>query len=211
MQASPELTKLREELAPHWERLTPPCTADVLDAVKQSIQTEAPFAVLDYGCHTGRLCRFLTRHLPDIHVDGIDVSEGMLEQARKNCPDSTFFLGEQTDWRAARYDVIVSKDLFNNLNDIPATLKRFHYLLRPHGTIVIALRNIVPGKVEQTVNTLNAMLYSVSFEHLPWLIPPDQLDAVDAAVQEIPEEHQTWARDRVRKPGDYCIITARRD
>jgi trans-aconitate methyltransferase len=211
MQASPELTKLRDELAPHWERLTPACTADVLDAVRQSVETEAPFAVLDYGCNTGRLCRFLKRHLPAVNIDGIDVSEGMLGQARRNCPDGTFFLGEQPDWRSARYDVIVSKDLLNSLSDIPATLKRFHYLLRPHGTIVIALRDIVPGRVEEVVNTLNSMLYSVSFERLPWLIPADQLDAVDAVVAEIPAEHRTWARDRVRKPGDYCIVTARRD
>jgi len=211
MQASPELAKLREALAPDWERLTPSCTADVLHALKQSIPTEETFAVLDYGCLTGRLCRFLKHHLPDIHVDGIDVSGGMIEQARRNCPDATFYLGRQTDWRAGRYDVIVSKDLLNNLSNIPATLERFHYLLRPQGTIIIALRDIIPGRVEQVVNTLNTMLYSVSFERLPWQVPAEQLDAIDAAVEELSAEHRAWARDCVHKPGDYCIITARRD
>jgi trans-aconitate methyltransferase len=211
MQSSPELAKLREDLAPWWERLTPSCASDVLQAVTRTVRLDEPFTVLDYGCNTGLLCRFFKQHLPDIHVEGIDVSPSMIARAQENCPDGTFFLGEQPTWRAARYDVIVSKDIFNHLEDIPGTLKRLHYLLRPHGVIVIALREMVPGKAELVVNTLNSMLYSVSFERLPWQLPADQLDAIDAVVEELPFEHRTRARDCVRKPGDYCIITARRD
>jgi hypothetical protein len=40
------------------------------------------------------------------------------------------------------------------------------------------------------------------WERVPWLIPAEQLDTIDAAVEELPFEHQAWARDRVRKPGD---------
>jgi trans-aconitate methyltransferase len=182
-----------------------------VQAVARTVQLDEPFTVLDYGCSTGLLCRFLKRHLPDIQVDGIDVSPAMVERAQRNCPEGSFFLGEQPEWRPARYDVIVSKELFNHLEDVPGTLKRLHYLLRPHGTIVIAVRDTVPGRVEEVVNTLNAMLYSVSFDRLACPIPTEQLDAIDAVVEEIPEEHRTWARDRAHKPGDYCIITARRD
>ena len=211
MQAPADLARLREDLAPLWERLIPACTGDVLNAVLLGIERQDVFSVLDYGCHVGFFCRFIKRCLPEARVEGVDVSPAMIARARENCPDGVFHLGVQDTWGPSRYDVIVSKDLLSYLPDIPGVMRRFHYLLRPHGTILIALRDVTGGVTEQIVNTLNSLLYSVSFERLPWRVPSEQLDAIDAALEEISPEHRPWVRNRTLAPGDYFIITARRD
>ena len=65
---------------------------------------------LDVGCGTGGR---ITTALLDagFEVTGIDVSEAMLECARKRHPDSRFILGDICEWQLKeRYDAIIAWD-----------------------------------------------------------------------------------------------------
>src|SRR3989338_8750483 len=55
----------------------------------------APSTLLEVGCATGELYRYLYRNLPQIKYSGCDVSLLAIEQAKKKYPAGTFFLCDQ--------------------------------------------------------------------------------------------------------------------
>jgi ubiquinone/menaquinone biosynthesis C-methylase UbiE len=60
-----------------------------LDALRRSLEALPPARTLDVACGTG----FLTRHLPG-EIVGLDQSEAMLEEARRQAPNATFLRGD---------------------------------------------------------------------------------------------------------------------
>jgi demethylmenaquinone methyltransferase/2-methoxy-6-polyprenyl-1,4-benzoquinol methylase len=57
--------------------------------LQAALEALAPARTLDVACGTG----FLTRHLPG-EVVGLDQSEAMLEEARRQAPEATFVQGD---------------------------------------------------------------------------------------------------------------------
>jgi cyclopropane fatty-acyl-phospholipid synthase-like methyltransferase len=101
--------------------------------------------VLDVGCGTGIPT---ARQLADAGCDvtGIDVSEGMLELARREVPGATFLrlgLGDVPDVGPSRggFDAIVA--FFSLLmlprKEIPSALCRLHDLLEPGGYFLLSM------------------------------------------------------------------------
>ncbi len=62
-----------------------PCWDEEVDELRRALEALAPARTLDVACGTG----FLTRHLPG-EVVGLDQSESMLEEARRQAPNATF-------------------------------------------------------------------------------------------------------------------------
>ncbi|GAB3175646.1 class I SAM-dependent methyltransferase [Myceligenerans halotolerans] len=62
------------------------------DAVSESPR---PCVVLDAGCGTGRMSRYLAAR--GVTVRGVDLSPGMIAQARQAQPDASFDVGSLTD------------------------------------------------------------------------------------------------------------------
>jgi cyclopropane fatty-acyl-phospholipid synthase-like methyltransferase len=101
--------------------------------------------VLDVGCGTGVPT---ARQLADAGCDvtGIDVSEGMLELARREVPGATFLrldLADVPEVGPSRggFDAIVA--FFSLLmlprTEIPTTLRRLHDLLEPGGYFLLSM------------------------------------------------------------------------
>ena len=63
-----------------------------LDALRQALEAMPAKRTLDVACGTG----FLTQHLPG-EVVGLDQSESMLEQARRQAPNATYVHGDALD------------------------------------------------------------------------------------------------------------------
>jgi SAM-dependent methyltransferase len=98
--------------------------------------------VLDYGCGPG----YLTKYLIDqgaVHVTGIDVSEGEIEQARirareDGLEDKSNFLvadAHATDFPDDSFDVIVGESILHHL-DLRVALEELRRILRPGGRAV---------------------------------------------------------------------------
>ncbi len=98
--------------------------------------------VLDYGCGPG----YLTKYLIDggaIHVTGIDVSEGEIEQARERAvqdglQDKSRFLvadAHKTDFPDDSFDLIVGDSILHHL-DLRVALEELRRILRPGGRAV---------------------------------------------------------------------------
>jgi ubiquinone/menaquinone biosynthesis C-methylase UbiE len=66
-----------------------PAWNDEVEALCSAIASLEPARTLDVACGTG----FLTRYLRD-EVVGLDQSESMLEEARRQAPSATFVLGD---------------------------------------------------------------------------------------------------------------------
>lgn len=96
--------------------------------------------VLDVGTGTGNMALLLAGE--GYRVTGIDLSSGMLEQARgkaaRHPRPPTFLSGDAVDppFAPGSFDAIVSRYLLWTLRDAPAALRRWHELLRPGGALV---------------------------------------------------------------------------
>jgi len=60
-----------------------------LEAFRRTLEALPPARTLDVACGTG----FLTRHLPG-EIVGLDQSESMLEEARRQAPNATYLSGD---------------------------------------------------------------------------------------------------------------------
>ena len=115
----------------------------------QSDQLDAPMLdaagvvsgsrVLDVGCGTGQLSR-TARHR-GAEVVGTDISDGMIEVARAQLPDSRFVVApaERQPFDDASFDAVVMGLVLFLLPDPTAALTEAHRVLRPGGRIACSL------------------------------------------------------------------------
>ncbi|PPR61451.1 MAG: Ubiquinone biosynthesis O-methyltransferase [Alphaproteobacteria bacterium MarineAlpha4_Bin2] len=95
--------------------------------------------VLEVGCAGGEL---LARLKPSYAV-GLDMSERMVENARRRYPEFNFTLGDIEDPECIAalerpFDYIVLSDTIGYLDDIERTLRALRTLCAPHTRLVIA-------------------------------------------------------------------------
>lgn len=78
-----------------------------------------PFSINDYGCGYGALYSYLERHGHDVRYRGFDISEPMLEHARREYerPQHVTFVDEEADLEPADYTV--ASGIFNVKLDVP--------------------------------------------------------------------------------------------
>lgn len=96
--------------------------------------------VLDAGCGTG-LCAPLLRPWAR-RLEGVDLSAGMLERARRRGGYDRLIEGELTaflDAHASRYDAIVSADTFCYLGPLDSAARASYHALRPGGLLVFTI------------------------------------------------------------------------
>lgn len=95
--------------------------------------------VCDLGCGPGQVARYLRDR--GVDVVGMDVSPGMLKEARRLNPDIDFFLGDMRvlpvgdeAWGgiAAFYSIVHVPR-----RDVPAVLKEWHRVLAPSGQLLL--------------------------------------------------------------------------
>ena len=116
-----------------------------IDATLEAVVEVAPLAsahrVLDVACGTGELERQLLRRRPGLHVTGIDMSSGMLGQARRK------HAARQIDWLRgdvrhlpladASFDVCICANSFHYFREPKARLGELRRVLRPSGSLVL--------------------------------------------------------------------------
>lgn len=108
--------------------------------VIEQLAPHKPAKVIDIGCGTGRpVCSQLAA--AGHNVLGIDVSEAMVEAARKNVPDALFLQKDMRDFEAApeSYDAITVYFSFLasvTQDDIRAFMKRIYGWLKPGGVFI---------------------------------------------------------------------------
>jgi trans-aconitate methyltransferase len=123
--------------------------ADVKQILATATQLGRPSRrerVLDFGCGVGRLTRALARRFDE--AVGIDVSERMLEHARRlnaDTPNATFTNAEYPP--AGRFDLVVANLVLQHLPSKPLARVYITQLIeaaRPDGLVVFQLPTQLP-------------------------------------------------------------------
>lgn len=110
----------------------------VQDEVMAVLRAHGPRRVADIACGTGILAARIQRELHPEAVYGVDMSDGMLAQARARCAE--------VDWRKApaerlpfidgELDALVSTTAFHFF-DQPAAMREFRRVLAPGGLAAV--------------------------------------------------------------------------
>ncbi|MDR2464653.1 MAG: class I SAM-dependent methyltransferase, partial [Streptococcaceae bacterium] len=96
--------------------------------------------VLDVGSGTGRLLRLLENQNPQFIGFGVDISEGMVEEARKNFPQFKFQKAnaELLPFEDGKFDKIICSASFHHFPHPEDFLREANRVLKPGGELVIA-------------------------------------------------------------------------
>jgi len=81
----PLLRRQFDALAPVWDSMLMEDTLAPYEAALSALKT-TPARIVDVGTGTGAGAFTLARHFPNAEIIGVDLSEGMLDQARRNTP-----------------------------------------------------------------------------------------------------------------------------
>jgi ubiquinone/menaquinone biosynthesis C-methylase UbiE len=98
--------RFAERDRPSWE--------DELSALRVVLESLPPARTLDVACGTG----FLTRHLPGVVV-GLDQSQSMLEQARRQAPGAEYLQGDALalPFEDRAFDRLFTAHFYGHLED----------------------------------------------------------------------------------------------
>lgn len=148
--------------------------------------------VIDVGAGTGVLTRLLAEQ--GFNVDGVDTSQGMVEEARKRLPASlksrvSFRVGDAHDdlFSAGSVDAVVSRQVICHLHDPLQAFRNWRKWLKPDGIVIVidgfwprqgwasgelaGLVDLLPLSCVQTIGTAAYLLTQAGFsvEHRGWL------------------------------------------
>jgi ubiquinone/menaquinone biosynthesis C-methylase UbiE len=104
-------------------------------------------AILDLGCGTGSQLVANRPHLPEAPMVGLDLSHGMLAQARQKAPDILWVQADssQPPFPDGSFDYITNQFAFHHVRDQEAMATAVFRLLRSGGRFV--LTNIAPQEM----------------------------------------------------------------
>ncbi|MBO1756894.1 class I SAM-dependent methyltransferase [Allobranchiibius sp. CTAmp26] len=98
--------------------------------------------VLDAGCGTGRICRYLVDRGCTVH--GVDLSPGMIAMAQRDHPDVPTQVAQLTDlpFPGDRFDGVLFWYSIIHVadSDLPAVFAEARRVLRPGGVMLVAFQ-----------------------------------------------------------------------
>lgn len=120
------------------------------DEVIAQLRQHGSRRIADIACGTGILSDRIARELHPDEIYGVDMSDGMLNQARARSDRVQWMRGpaEQLPFADGALDAVVTTSAFHFF-DQPAALREFHRVLSPGGLVAVsalsARRPMLPG------------------------------------------------------------------
>ena len=109
--------------------------------------------ILDFGCGTGLVGEELKNHSYDFTLDGIDVSEKMIEKAQaKQIYNKIFNIDfHKEDFKEdQKYNFIISSGVFLEGHVNFNVIDKLHNILEKDGVIIVTIRNSYKDKNKDT-------------------------------------------------------------
>ncbi|BBY58540.1 class I SAM-dependent methyltransferase [Mycolicibacterium sarraceniae] len=109
------------------------------DEVIDELRAHGARRIADIACGTGILATRIADELEPAEIYGVDMSDGMLRQARARSPQVDWRKGpaEQLPFDDEALDAVVSTSAFHFF-DQPAAMREFHRVLQPGGVAAVA-------------------------------------------------------------------------
>ncbi|MBN1872064.1 MAG: class I SAM-dependent methyltransferase [Candidatus Omnitrophica bacterium] len=128
--------------------------------------------ILEIGCASGRFVKQLAKR--GAHVTGIDISERLIERARRNVSSARFFVGSATNlpFTDGEFDYVYSIETFEHIPDTGKGISEACRVLKEGGKIVIIDKNyfglhpnfLMPNPIRKFVlETVNKTMYENKF------------------------------------------------
>jgi SAM-dependent methyltransferase len=151
-------------------------------------QTSGQGDVCDMGCGPGHVARYLRD--AGASVFGLDLSSGMLEQARKLNPEIPFRQGNMMALDIANGTIAGIAAFYAIVNiprqSLPAVFREFHRVLRPHGLLLLAFHI-----GNEAIHEDELWGQKISMDFL--LLPPQEirldLEAAGFTIEEVVERN----------------------
>ena len=151
-----------DRLAPVWEDIGGPEALAPLSAALDRLE-EAPSWVLDVGTGTGKAARLVAERFPDAHVVGVDLSEEMVDEARRRLPPALVGRIRFEVADSARLPFVDGAfDLVMLVNMIPF-FEEIARVTAPSGTVVVAAYSGPATPIWTPPETLRARLERLGF------------------------------------------------
>jgi len=135
----------------------------------------------------------------------------MVTQARFACPECTFHVGEIASMQLPRFDAIVSKDMFNHVLDVDATIVVLDGLLETGGVFVAANRDRGGNVREAMMEALARLGYSFENEDQAFAPTPDEINSFLRTLTGFTERHVEVVRQRLQAAGAYYLFATSRE
>ncbi|BBZ40354.1 class I SAM-dependent methyltransferase [Mycobacterium conspicuum] len=146
--AQPRRRGLNGAITQMWSLLAPVYDLPVLqqwvyrpphDEVIAQLRAHGARKIADIACGTGILSDRIEREIKPDEIYGVDMSDGMLAQARARTDRVKFLRGpaEQLPFDDGALDAVVTTSAFHFF-DQPAALREFHRVLAPGGLAAVS-------------------------------------------------------------------------
>ncbi len=102
----------------------------------------SPASVLDVGCGSGRLTGLAAERWPEASLTGVDLAEGMIEEAGRRFPSTTiqWIQADAATFKPGiRYDLVISSSALHWLDPFAAGLHHVATLVAPGGHLALAV------------------------------------------------------------------------
>ena len=146
----PALTHLFDRIAPHWDEATGPERMITFEAALERIPCE-PATALDLGTGTGDGAIAIARRWPGADVLGVDVSAGMIAEARRKAPELRFEVAD-----ARRLDVPDGAFDLVAMNNVIPFFGELGRIVAPGGCLLVAFSRgpetpiyVAPGRLRR--------------------------------------------------------------
>lgn len=91
--------------------------AILLDLLASVIDNNNPTTICDFGCGDGWYLKYLSDRYPEKQWSGVDLSETMIDRARRRCPGASLFVSGVGIVHGSEFDLVYSIAVFAHVMD----------------------------------------------------------------------------------------------
>ena len=142
-----------------------------LPETHQRLESDPPARVADIGCGVGWSSIGIARSYPNVFVDGLDLDEPSVEQARRNAEEAgvadrvTFSVRDAGDpGLAGHYDLVTALECIHDLSQPVTVLRSMRRLAKKDATVLVVDER-VGDHFSPAGNDVECMMYGWSVLH----------------------------------------------